>query len=252
MSPRQATPKRGKTQAQRLLLIDVVRGLAILGVVLFHFVWDLEFAGFISGIAFHPIWLAFGRILAGTFMILVGVSLSLAHRQEIKAKAFAKRLLVLLLAASMITIVSWYVFPGTFIYFGILHAIAVASVVGLIFLRMPTPITFMFGISMFVLPFLFSSPAFDNRWFAWIGFSQMPPPSNDFVPVFPWVGLSLIGLAITKVLHQNTNYVILFNGFDGRPFIKSVSWCGRHSLIIYLVHQPALLAVILPIAKLAA
>lgn len=252
MPTKKVASEKSGNQAQRLLLVDFVRGLAIIGVVLFHFVWDLEFARFISGIANHPIWLAFGRILAGTFMILVGVSLALAHRQEINANAFAKRLLVLLLAASMITIATWYAFPSTFIYFGILHAIAIASVVGLIFLRMPTPITFMFGISMFVLPFLFSSPAFDNRWFAWIGFSQMPPPSNDFVPVFPWVGLSLIGLAITKVLHQNTKYVILFNGFDGRPFIKSVSWCGRHSLIIYLVHQPALLAVILPIAKLAA
>lgn len=243
-------PKKGSNRVHRLLLIDAVRGLAILGVVLFHFVWDLEFVGFISGIAFHPIWLAFGRILAGTFMFLVGVSLVLAHRQELKAKAFAKRLLILLLAASMITLVTWYAFPDTFIYFGILHAIVVASVVGLIFLKVPTPVTFLAGVLIFILPLFISSPVFDTRWLAWIGFSEFPPRSNDFVPVFPWVGLSLIGLAVTKFLHQKAEFVIFFNRFDGRPLIKRTGWLGRHSLIIYLLHQPALLAVILPIAQL--
>ena len=76
---------------QRVLLIDTVRGIAIFGVVLFHIVWVLEFSGLIDGFAFHPVWLAFGRLLAGTFMFLVGVSLVLAHRKGLKFSRFVRR-----------------------------------------------------------------------------------------------------------------------------------------------------------------
>ena len=79
---------RNGASRKRIGSIDAARGLAILGVVIFHFVWDLEFAGFISGVAFHPIWLAFGKTLAGSFMVLVGVSLLLAHQKGFKLNAF--------------------------------------------------------------------------------------------------------------------------------------------------------------------
>ena len=113
-------PQEQDKLKQRLLLIDAVRGVAIIGVVVFHIVWDLEFVGFIIGVASHPIWLAFGRTLAGTFMFLVGVSLILAHSHSFKASSFARRLLVLLLAASTITAATWYAFPDTFIYFSVI------------------------------------------------------------------------------------------------------------------------------------
>lgn len=247
----EATVRQGIGK-QRLLLIDAIRGLAIIGVVIFHVVWDLEYAGFVSGIALHPVWLAFGRLLAGTFMFLVGVSLVLAHGYGLKAQGFLKRLIILLLAASIITIATWYAFPETFIYFGILHAIAAASVIGVIFLKAPYPITFAVGILVFTLPFYVSSPAFDQRWLAWIGFSEFPPRSNDFVPIFPWVGLSLLGMAITKFVKQNSEYGSTPFRYQENPVMNRLGWFGRHSLIIYLVHQPALLAIILPVAHLSA
>ncbi|MGR3433834.1 MAG: heparan-alpha-glucosaminide N-acetyltransferase domain-containing protein [Shimia sp.] len=86
---------------RRLQLIDAIRGAAILGVVLFHLVWDLAYLGLTSqALAQHPLWIAFGRGLAGTFMILVGVSLVLANRGGLNRRAFLRRLGLLALAAA--------------------------------------------------------------------------------------------------------------------------------------------------------
>lgn len=235
---------------QRLLLVDAARGAAIIGVVIFHIIWDLEFVGFISGIAFHPIWLGFGKTLAGSFMFLVGVSQILAHGQAFKLHRFTKRLIVLSLSAFMITTITWFAFPTTFIYFGILHAIAAASLIGLVFLKLPSAIILAVSITILILPYFLSWPTFDTRWLAWVGFSETPPSSNDFVPIFPWVGLSLLGMAITKFRQERSIFPKLSAQYDKNPAVHRLGWFGRYSLIIYLVHQPILLAILIPTARL--
>ena len=239
---------RNGASRKRIGSIDAARGLAILGVVIFHFVWDLEFAGFISGIAFHPIWLAFGKSLAGSFMILVGVSLVLAHQDGFRLHAFTKRLFVIALAAAIISIVTWFIFPGSFIYFGILHSVAVASLVGLVFLKMPSLVTFMIGVFVFVAPIFYTSTVFDTRWLAWIGFASIPPRSDDFVPIFPWLGLTLIGMALTKLAKKQGWEPHFFRAFKPTLVATSLQWLGQKSLAIYLIHQPVMLAFILPIS----
>lgn len=235
---------------QRILAIDIIRGIAIAGVVLFHVVWDLEFAGFVEDVARHPMWLMFGRSLAGTFMILVGVSLVLAHRGEFRWSSFSKRLGMIILAAAAITVVTRLAFPTSFVYFGILHAIAVATLVGALFLGTTALVCLVVGSLVVLLPLVLESSSFDTRWLAWSGFAAQPPSSNDFVPIFPWVGLTLLGMAATKWtfgwpvksrLEQHTH--------PGR-LARAFAWMGRRSLLIYLVHQPILLALILPLSWL--
>ena len=240
---------RNGASRKRIGSIDAARGLAILGVVIFHFVWDLEFAGFISGVAFLPIWLAFGKSLAGSFMILVGVSLVLAHQNGFRLHAFLKRLFVIVLAAAIISIVTWLIFTDSFIYFGILHSIAVASVVGLAFLKLPAFITFMIGVFIFIAPIYYTSAVFDTRWLAWIGFSSIPPRSNDFVPIFPWLGLTLIGMSLTIMAKKRSWETQFFRASKPTSVTISLQWLGQKSLAIYLIHQPVMLAFILPISN---
>lgn len=239
------------TNSMRLWAIDAVRGAAIAGVVFFHFVWDLEFTGFIAGIANHPLWLAFGRSLAGTFMILVGVGLVLADRAGFRPSSYFIRLAKIAASAAAITVVTWYVLPGTFIYFGILHAIAAATLIGTLFLRARAWTCLLGGIAVFSMPMLWRSTIFDTRWLAWIGFAEQVPPSNDFVPIFPWVGLTLMGVAVAKWLLSadlNTSFANLLAA--GKP-ARLLVWMGRHSLAIYLLHQPILLGIIVPLSWLA-
>ncbi|WP_233489827.1 heparan-alpha-glucosaminide N-acetyltransferase [Jannaschia rubra] len=234
----------------RLDIVDVVRGLAIAGVVLFHLVWDLAYLGVIpAGIATHPWWLLFGRSLAGTFMVLVGVSLVLASAGGFQRRAFMRRLAVLAAAALAITLVTRVVFPQTFVYFGILHAIALASVVGVLVLRLHVSLIAALGIAIYILGFSWTSSAFDPRWLAWTGFAASPPLSNDFVPVFPWLGLTLLGMAGTR-LALARGWAYRVRPLEGRS-ARFLVWLGRHSLPIYLVHQPLLLGILTPLVELA-
>lgn len=234
----------------RFLLVDAIRGLAIAGVVLFHFVWDLEFTNFISGIAYHPLWLAFGRSLAGTFMLLVGVSLVLAARGPSRPMAYAIRLAKIVAAATAITVVTWHVFPDTFIFFGILHAIAAATLIGTLFLRAPTWVGLLAAIVLLVAPEVWQSAAFDTRWLAWVGFAAHHPRSNDFVPIFPWVGLTLTGIVVARLALSWKATQALGTWAPDGWLGKSLVWMGRRSLVVYLFHQPILLGVIVPLSWL--
>ena len=235
---------------KRLAIVDQVRGLAIIGVVVFHFVWDLDFTNLITpGLASHPIWIAFGRLLAGTFMFLVGVSLVLAHRETLHWQQAIRRVLKIAFFALIITVATYLVFPSAFVFYGILHAIAVASILGLFLLRLPTFVILAGGGVVWLAPLFFTNDAFDSRWLAWIGFSQTSPMSNDLVPVFPWFGITLMGIAATRlVTNSGTNSWFEEVALQNRAG-KFLSFCGRHSLIIYLLHQSLLLGFIIPLSN---
>ncbi|CAM4047416.1 heparan-alpha-glucosaminide N-acetyltransferase [Palleronia rufa] len=244
-----AAPAVSGAAIPRLDIVDVVRGLAIAGVVLFHIVWDLSFLAVIPPwVASHPLWLLFGRLLAGTFMALVGVSLVLAAAGGLRRKAFVRRLGILVIAALAITVVTRVAFPQTFVYFGILHSIAVASVIGVVVLRLPAPVIAVLGLAVYGLGFVWTSEAFDPRWLAWTGFAASPPPSNDLVPVFPWAGLTLLGMAGTRLAIAR-GWVHRARPLTG-GLARSLAWMGRYSLPIYLIHQPVLLGVLIPLVQL--
>lgn len=240
-----------ETMRFRLRSIDALRGMAIAGVVVFHLVWNLEFAG-LSPVALsdNPMWLMFGRTLAGTFMLLVGVSLALAHGNKFHWGPFCRRITVVLVAALTITAATRLAFADKFIYFGILHAIVAASVLAAAFVRLPPLISVSAGVVTLSLPLLISDQIFNSRWLAWIGFAESPPPSNDYVPIFPWVGLTLIGLGLAKsCIARGYDALLAKTEPTGRIMI-TLGWLGRHSLSIYLIHQPILLPVVLGGARL--
>ncbi len=244
------SPRSKNRSMPRLYVIDQVRGLAIIGVVVFHLVWDATFAGLIpAGFANHVLWIAYGRALAGTFMFLVGVSLVLANRSEIIWPKAIRRVLIIVVAAFAITVVTYFTFQTAFVFYGILQAIAIASLLGILFLRLPIPLVFTIGIVVWFLPLFVTSEAFDSRWLAWIGFAQSPPSSIDLVPIFPWLGITLVGIALTRLSLRNGLDTHFSIEAPVTRFGRFLTFCGRHSLAIYLLHQPILLAVITPFSR---
>ncbi|MGE6785921.1 DUF1624 domain-containing protein [Ensifer adhaerens] len=245
-SPATETPPA--RQRGRLAFIDVARGLALLAMALYHFVWDLEFFGYVAaGTAGTGGWKIFARLIASSFLFLAGYSLVLGQSPRIRFDAFLRRFAKIAGAAALITIATYFAFPDTFIFFGILHSIAAASLVGLLFLRLPAVASFVAAAAAIAAPFYLRSPIYDAPWLWWVGLSETLPRSNDYVPLLPWLGPFLLGLGAAKLFHAR-----LATALAGRPSTegKARLWTtllvfgGRHSLAIYLIHQPVLIGLV--------
>jgi uncharacterized membrane protein len=235
-SPATASP------AARLPLLDAARGAAVAAMVVYHFCWDLRYFGYIVADVEGGLgWEIFARAIASTFLLIVGVSLVLSTRNGLDRTRFLRRLGVIGAAAATITLVTWFVFGDTFIFFGILHHIAVASVFGLIFLRLPIPIVVAAAVLCFLAPPFLAGPAFDHPALVWLGLSSTVPRSNDFVPLFPWFGVVLAGIAAARLWLRHAPKGFVLPRF-AVPW--SILWAGRHSLAIYLLHQPILFGVL--------
>lgn len=228
----------------RIEWIDLARGIALIAMAIYHFTWDLEFFGYTEpGMTAVGGWKLFARCIASSFLVLVGVSLFLAHAKGIRWQGFGRRLGMIVAAALAITIVTWFATPDFFIFFGILHQIAFASVAGLMFLRLPAPVTLLAAVLVIALPNVFSSAIFDGPWGWWTGLAEARPRSSDFVPVFPWFGAVLIGISLAK-LASAAGLVERLAAVRPGAWSRPLRFIGRHSLAFYLVHQPVLVACI--------
>lgn len=235
----------------RIALIDIARTLALLGMALFHLTFDLEMFGFLppGTVAMPGPWAYFARLVAGSFIFLAGVSLVLAHGDGIRWHAFLRRLGILVLAALAITVGTYAVMPDAFVFFGILHAIAAFSVIGLMFLRMPPLITLAVAAAVFTLPWVWTHPVFQAPALLWLGLAPVPPRAMDFEPLFPWLAPFLAGMALTKAAKASSLWPILSR--PSGPLLHRLTWPGRHSLVVYLVHQPILIGLVWVMAQLA-
>lgn len=225
----------------RIGAVDMARGVGIVAMVVYHFAWDLSFFRYIAvDVGAHPLWVLFARSIAASFLLLVGVSLVLATRRGLRPRPFLRRLAVVAAAAAAVTIATRLAFPQSFVFFGILHAIAVSSVLALPFLKLPVAAVAAAAVFFFAGPSLLAGPAFDAPALWWLGLTSFTPMSNDYVPIFPWFGFVLAGLAAARLALR------LAPARGPRPArrpaapLAALAWAGRRSLVIYLLHQPIL------------
>src|SRR5690554_1244570 len=184
----------------RIKLVDCARGLALVAMAVYHFVWDLDFFGYIEpGTSVSGGWRIFARGIAISFLFIVGFSLYLANRENFRRKSYIRRLAMILAAAFAITMATLLATPNVFIYFGILHHIALASVLGLFFLRLPATVVAVSGVISLALPYLIEGGIFNHWLLWWTGISANVRPSSDFQPLFPLFGVVLFGIAAAKV-----------------------------------------------------
>lgn len=226
--------------ARRVPAVDIARSAALAGMVVYHAGYDLQLFGLLpAGTMTTGVWALFARFVAGSFLFLAGVSLWLAHGEGLRWRAFWRRWVVIAAAAGLVTAATRVAMPETFVFFGILHAIAVSSLIGLLVLRLPAAAVLALAAVIFVLPWVWSHEVFARPWLLWTGLAPKPPVTMDYEPVFPWAAPFLAGLALARIAGAAGIWARLA-GVPGRMG-RILAWPGRHSLAIYLLHQPVLI-----------
>ena len=228
-------------RGRRFAAIDAIRGAAIAAMVIYHGAFDLSARSLIPvNVVRDAGWIVFARSIAGTFLLLVGIGLVLATRKGLRIRPYLRRLGLIAASAALVSLVTWWVEPQEFIFFGILHEIALASILALPFLWLPAWIVAPVAAAAIALPYVFTSPFFDWPPLWWVGLSATTPVTVDYVPIFPWFGVVLFGILIGRLFVAD---------FLDSPFTrwrpanllgKAAVWAGRWSLVIYLIHQPIL------------
>ncbi|TRZ97490.1 MAG: DUF1624 domain-containing protein [Rhodocyclaceae bacterium] len=232
---------------RRIALIDALRGGAVAAMIVYHLGFDLNYLGWLNySINSDLRWLTARALILSTFLFSVGASFALAEAAGTPLKTQLARILKILAAALLVTAGSWLAFPKSAIYFGTLHAIAVMS---LLLLAMPKGVwrACVLGAAALVIGNAYANEYFDQPGLAWIGLMTHKPVTEDYVPLLPWFGACLIGYGLTNkfVEHQRFNDLARV---EPRP--RLLTWIGRHSLAIYLLHQPLLLGMLIPLTKL--
>lgn len=221
--------------AARSVALDAARGVAVVAMVVFHTAWDLSSLQLIeTDVVASPGWSWFARSIAASFLALAGIGLVLAHGDGIRLRAFGRRLAMLVAAALAITAVTRVVFPDSYIFFGILHGMAVSSVLALPFARAPAWAAALMAGFVWAAPLVLTGPAFDAPLLAFLGLGTVVPDTNDYVPVFPWTGFVFAGMAAARLVRARRIAVAAGAG-RGWHLLAAL---GRRSLLVYLLHQP--------------
>ena len=245
------TPSTPAPVTSRLPAIDIARGLAVVGMFGYHLTWDLADFGFIDARApFSPGFRIYSHVVACTFLFLAGVSLVLARREPFRWTVWSRHLLVIGAAAALVTIASALVFPAGLITFGILHCIAAGLLVATPFLFLPPVLAIIAAIVIAAMPAVVQFVAFDAPLLSWTGLGTMEPSSNDYRPFFPWTAPVVAGVGVmrTAVAIELATWLVRVRPADAVS--RTLAWGGRHSLAIYLLHQPLFFGVLAALAFL--
>ncbi|OQX05755.1 MAG: hypothetical protein BWK73_32785 [Thiothrix lacustris] len=236
MLSKPSSPVGGKIS--RLELPDALRGLAVLLMVVFHSAYDLNHFNLLQLDLLHSnFWPAFQRVIVTLFVGVAGMSLALASRQGLHWQRFWRREGLLLVSAALVSVGSYALFPTSWIFFGVLHFMVVASLLAVPLLRLGGW-NMLLGVLCIALPW-WADPFFNAAWLQWLGLGTVVSSTKDYTPLLPWFGVMLLGI------YAGNNLEVCRWCLQPLPrwgWTQGLVGLGKHSLAVYLLHQPLLMA----------
>jgi uncharacterized membrane protein len=223
---------------KRYIELDLLRSAAIAGMIVYHAAYDLQsFYGWDTNV-FTGGWKLFQIAVASLFLLLAGVTSSFANRRP--WKRFAR----IGTAALLVTATTYVIDPDTYVRFGILHLIALSALLLLplsrfrLWLLIP-------GVLLIVLGPWIGQMSADTPFFLPLGVTYLGFVTVDYFPLIPWFGVVLIGYSIGYTFYVRFADRRTFRSEAKQPrSYATLSWPGQHSLAIYLLHQPVIIAIL--------
>lgn len=217
---------------KRIWELDFLRGIAVLSMIYFHLIYDLsEIAGlevsYQTGLNHFS-----GRLAGWLFIIISGISCSFSRNN-------IRRGIRIIVYALLISIVTLIYDPDSVIIFGILHFLGASILLYSLFKNLPKYLLLFFSIVIFTAQYLVACIEPENNILAPLGVHNSSFSSGDYYPLIPYLAMFLIGIFLGKLLYKHKRSFF--------PSIKKdnfINYTGRHSLIIYMIHQPVLIMII--------
>jgi len=241
-----ASPRASPPSRERFARLDALRGVAIIWMAAFHFCFDLNHFGLIKqNFYIDPLWTVQRTCIVSMFLFCAGFGQAIALDQGCGGPRFTavfwRRWAQVAACAVLVTLGSLWMFPRSYISFGVLHCIAIALIV----MRLTAGLRgwlWLLGLVAFVVPQLVQSPWFDARATNWIGLVTHKPVTEDWVPLLPWMGIMWWGLAAGQwVLARRRQWVT--GTLEGA--LQPLATLGRWSLSFYMLHQPVLIGLLM-------
>lgn len=229
------------SKTARIAEIDCCRGIAILLMIVFHLVFDLAYFYHWPLTYLDGFWYYQGKTAAILFMLLSGMS------SFFSSNPF-RRGITVLVTGMVISVVTYFYDPVSYIRFGTLHLLGVAMLLSPLFLHFKAAELILAGTVIIAAGRLTATLSAPTAYLLPLGISPPDFASLDYYPLIPWLGIVLYGIAAGKLIYRDKQ-----PKFTAVGTYRAAQWLsrlGKHSLIIYLVHQPIILLLLLTAYKL--
>ena len=230
---------------ERFWEIDALRGTAVVMMFIFHTVFAISFFDIRDVDVVQGFWRVFALATATLFILIAGVSLSVSSARALEALdgwrvawKNLRRGAGIFFVGMGITLMTWLLIRNEFILFGVLHCIGLSIIL--------SPLVLRFGRANLALGagIILSAPFIERisgpLSLVWLGVHPADFASLDYVPLIPWFGVFLVGMSLGASLYPGGRRGFSAGG-QGSPLIRPVTFLGRHSLPIYLIHVPVIL-----------
>jgi uncharacterized membrane protein len=231
--------------------LDALRGAAILAMVAYHILYDLWYFDAVDVDPHSLPLLVFARLTAAAFVLLVGVSMTLSYNRakerldshELFGK-FLRRGLGIFGLGALITVATYIALDEGYIVFGILHLIGLSIILAYPMIERSSESALLGLFLIFAGAYLYQR-SYGFSWLLWLGLKPHGFYTLDYFPLLPWLGVVLIGIAIGNGLYRGGRRRYGVPDLSASPAAGGLGFLGRHSLFIYLLHQPIIIGVLM-------